>query len=94
MKNRTIHIDLPSRTTTVTIHETLYHLISLKLTNEVDAYRRVREWLSQRCTDQLGDWPKSSGVRQNLSKYAVDIILSEVAQKELIDRYNNIRYPG
>ena len=93
MKNITLHIYIGERRTTVTIHPTLYALISLKLAGEIKARSIVSKWLSEQLTDQLGaNYPKRRSVNSRLSKYAVDAIATKIASPKLMKQYEDILY--
>ena len=93
MKNITLHIYIGERRTTVTIHPTLYALISFKLAGEMKARSIVSKWLSEQLTSQLGaNHPKRRGVNQLLSKYAVDVIATKIASPKLLKQYEDLLY--
>ena len=93
MKNIKLHIYIGERRTTVTIHPTLFSLISLKLAGEMNARSIVSKWLSEQLTDQLGTiYPKRGAVNSRLSKYAVDAIATKIASPKLLKQYEDILY--
>jgi hypothetical protein len=95
MKNITLHIHIGERRTTVTLHPTLYGLISVKLTGELSARSTVSKWLGDQLTQQLGEHhPKNQGVSNLLSKYAVDVIASNLASPDLIKQYQDLMLGG
>lgn len=85
-----LHIKLPTRVTTVTLHDMLYQLLSLKITGKPDSKNQVMNWLSQKLSDRLGKLPKRSSMNTGLSQYAVEEILEEIVQPEILKEYDNV----
>ncbi|WP_100551053.1 hypothetical protein [Caedibacter taeniospiralis] len=85
-----LHIKLPTRLTTVTLHDMLYQLLSLKITGKPDSKNQVMNWLSQRLSDRLGKLPKRRSMNTGLSQYAVEEILEEIVQPEILKEYDNV----
>ena len=95
MKNITLHIHIGQRRTTVTLHPTLYALISVKLAGELNARATVSKWLSEQLTQMLGKHhPKNKGASNQLSKYAVDVIASKIASANLLKKHQDLLFAG
>jgi hypothetical protein len=55
----------------------------------------VSKWLGDQLTQQLGEHhPKNQGVSNLLSKYAVDVIASNLASPDLIKQYQDLMLGG
>ena len=87
-----IHIKLPQRKTMITVHDMLYHLISIHLTNHFDDKKIISKWLSNQLYQRLGNLPRRSGKSENLAKYAVEEILKEIIRPEITEKYNQLNY--
>lgn len=95
MEKVRLHVKLTSRVTTITVHRTLYDLLSLKLTGELNQRKTIVNWLSKRLVEVMGDVPKRRKFEKmsySIAHYAADIIISEIADSELISQYEHLRY--
>ncbi len=88
MNNIRLHLYLIDRTTTVTIHQSLYHLLSVSLTGELNARATVMHWLSDQVNTKLGKVPKKS--YGFIGKYVTDIIISNIADHKLYAKYETL----
>ncbi len=91
MENIKLHLHLTDRTTTVTVHPTLYHLLSIALTGNLNARASVVEWLSVEVTRKLGNVP--IGTHGFIGKYVTDIIVSRIVDSNLYTQYEKLQYP-
>ena len=79
---------MSDRTTTITVHPTLFELLSIALTGRLDARKAVVEWLSDRITTRLGKVPK--GTHGFIGKYVTDTIVSKIADPKLWAEYEKL----
>lgn len=90
-----VHIKLTDRMTSITVHETLFNLLSIKLTGTIDDKKStITRFLSDHIIERMGDSipkkDKNYRYSSQITKYAIDIIISEIADKTLLDQYNQI----
>lgn len=92
-----VHIKLTDRMTSITVHETLFNLLSIKLIGTIDDKKSkstITRFLSDHIIERMGDSipkkDKNYRYSSQITKYAIDIIISEIADKTLLDQYNQI----
>ncbi|WP_440998347.1 hypothetical protein [Cysteiniphilum litorale] len=97
MEHIKIHIKLTDRMTSITVHETLFNLLSIKLTGTIDDKKSkstITHFLSDHIVERMGNSvpkrDKNYRYSSKITKYANDIIISEIADKTLLDQYNQI----
>ena len=88
---RKLHINTGSRRTMVTISETIFQLMSIKLSGQLNQSREVSKFLSEQLQAKHGSgFGKRSSVNIGLSEWISDIIISNIAQPELINAHEKM----
>ncbi len=86
-----LHINTGTRITTVSLNETLYQLMSVKLTGELNQRSEVSRYLSKRLQDKHGcHYGKRSSVNIGISGWITDIIISDICGGELLAAYDKL----
>ena len=85
MKQTRLHIKLGSQRTTISVDTVLSAMLAIKLGQEPDDTRAVREWLQERLPDKIGT---DKGIGKKASQHARVMMIEAVADTKLSSRYD------
>ena len=86
MKQQRLHIKLGDQRTTVTVDTILSTMLAIKLGQEPDDTRAVREWLQARLPDKVGT---DKGIGKRASQHARILLIEEIADTKLSAAYDD-----
>mgnify|MGYP005862128063 CR=1 FL=1 len=85
MKQQRLHIKLGDQRTTVTVDTILSAMLAIKLGQEPDDTRAVREWLQARLPDKIGT---DKGIGKKASQHARVLLIEEIADTKVSAAYD------